>query len=112
MVLRGKGLVVNITSDASVSAYPGWGAYGAAKAALDQLGRILGTELEGTGVRVITVDPGEMNTRMHADAIPDADPSSLLDPHAVAASILRLVRDGGALQNGARALASAWAAVP
>jgi NAD(P)-dependent dehydrogenase (short-subunit alcohol dehydrogenase family) len=110
MVLRGHGLVVNITSDASVSAYPGWGAYGTAKAALDQMGRILGAELEGTGVRVVTVDPGEMNTRMHAKALPDADPSSLLDPHAVAARVLRLVREGGDVPNGARTLATAWAA--
>jgi short-subunit dehydrogenase len=108
MVLRGEGLVVNVTSDAAVEAYPGWGAYGSTKAALEQMGRILGAELEGTGVRVVTVDPGEMNTRMHADAMPDADPSSLPSPDVVAGRILRLVRDAGALHNGARTLASAW----
>ena len=112
MVLRGEGLVVNVTSDAAVEAYPGWGAYGSTKAALEQMGRILGAELEGTGVRVITVDPGEMNTRMHADALPDADPSSLLSPDVVAERILRLVRDAGALHNGARTLASAWTGAP
>jgi short-subunit dehydrogenase len=112
MVLRGEGLVVNVTSDAAVEAYPGWGAYGSTKAALEQMGRILGAELEGTGVRVITVDPGEMNTRMHADAMPDADPSSLLSPDVVAGRILRLVRDAGALHNGARTLASAWTGAP
>ena len=106
MVLRGDGLVVNITSDASVNAYPLWGAYGASKAALDHMGRVLGAELEGTGVRVITVDPGEMNTRMHSDAVPDADPNSLPDPRVAAECILRLVRDASALPNGARTLAS------
>jgi NAD(P)-dependent dehydrogenase (short-subunit alcohol dehydrogenase family) len=112
MVLRGEGLVLNITSDASVGAYPGWGAYGATKAALEAMSRIWGAELEGTGVRVISVDPGEMNTRMHADAIPDADPALLLDPGVVALHIARLIRDGGALPNGARVLASAWAGSP
>jgi short-subunit dehydrogenase len=112
MVLRGEGLVVNVTSDAAVEAYPGWGAYGSTKAALEQMGRIFGAELESTGVRVITVDPGEMNTRMHADAMPDADPSSLLSPDVVAGRILRLVRDAGALHNGARTLASAWTGAP
>jgi NAD(P)-dependent dehydrogenase (short-subunit alcohol dehydrogenase family) len=111
MVLRGGGLVVNITSDASVNAYAGWGAYGASKAALDHFGRILGAELDGTGVRVVTVDPGEMDTRMHADAIPDADASSLLDPRVVATRILRLIRGGEALPNGARVEAAAWDAV-
>jgi short-subunit dehydrogenase len=108
MVLCGRGLVVHITSDASVSAYAGWGAYGASKAALDHLGRILGAELDGTGVRVVAVDPGEMNTRMHADAMPDADPSSLLDPRVVAARIVRLICGSEALPSGARVEASAW----
>jgi NAD(P)-dependent dehydrogenase (short-subunit alcohol dehydrogenase family) len=112
MLLRGEGLVLNMTSDASVNAYKEWGAYGAAKAALDHLGRIWGQELEGTGVRVMSVDPGEMNTRMHAEAMPDADPSLLLDPTVAAQRIVRLIRDGGALPNGARVLASTWASAP
>ena len=102
MVLRGRGLVVNISSDAAVEAYPSWGAYGASKAALDHLGRVWAAELEGTGVRVITVDPGEMNTRMHAEAIPDADPRSLEDPERVAQRIVRLVEDRALAPNGAR----------
>jgi len=108
MALRGRGVVVQVTSDASVAAYPTWGAYGVSKAALDHLGRIFGAELEGTGVRVVTVDPGEMDTRMHADAIPDADRSTLLDPDLVAARILRLVRGVASVPNGARVEASAW----
>jgi NAD(P)-dependent dehydrogenase (short-subunit alcohol dehydrogenase family) len=91
MVLRGHGLVVNVTSDAAVQAYSRWGAYGASKAALEQLGRIWDAELEGTGVRVLTVDPGEMNTLMHAQAIPDADPATLADPAQVADRILAVL---------------------
>jgi short-subunit dehydrogenase len=109
MVLRGRGLLVHVTSDASVEPYPRWGAYGASKAALDHLGRILGAELEGTGVRVVTVDPGEMRTQMHADAMPEADPSTLLEPEVVAARIVRMMRAAGAVPNGARVQASTWA---
>lgn len=98
MVLRGRGTIVNISSDASVEAYPRWGAYGASKAALDHLGRIWAAELEGTGVGVLTIDPGEMNTRMHADAIPDADPAALADPERVAARIVGWLT--GALAGG------------
>jgi short-subunit dehydrogenase len=108
MVLRGNGLIVQVTSDASVVPYPGWGVYGASKAALDQFGRILGAELEGTGVRVVTVDPGEMNTRMHADALPDADPTTLLDPEAVAAKILALLSKEQEIPNGARVDVATW----
>jgi NAD(P)-dependent dehydrogenase (short-subunit alcohol dehydrogenase family) len=92
MVLRGHGTIVNVTSDAATEAYERWGAYGASKAALEQLGRIWAAELAGTGVRVLTVDPGEMDTRMHADAIPDADRGLLVDPARVAERILALVR--------------------
>jgi short-subunit dehydrogenase len=109
MVLRGRGLLVHVTSDASVEPYARWGAYGASKAALDHLGRILGAELEGTGVRVVTVDPGEMRTQMHADAMPEADPSSLLEPEVVAARIVRMMRAAGAVPSGARVQASTWA---
>jgi NAD(P)-dependent dehydrogenase (short-subunit alcohol dehydrogenase family) len=91
MVLRGRGTIVNISSDAAVEAYERWGAYGASKAALDHLTRIWAAELAGTGVRVLSVDPGEMNTRMHADAVPDADRASLADPDRVAARIVALL---------------------
>jgi NAD(P)-dependent dehydrogenase (short-subunit alcohol dehydrogenase family) len=91
MVLRGTGTIVNITSDAATEAYERWGAYGASKAALEQLGRVWAAELAGTGVRLFTVDPGEMDTRMHADAIPDADHAELSDPARVAESIVALI---------------------
>jgi NAD(P)-dependent dehydrogenase (short-subunit alcohol dehydrogenase family) len=109
MVLRGKGTIVHVSSDAAVAAYPRWGAYGAAKAAQDHLSRILAAELDGTGVRVLAVDPGEMDTLMHAAAIPDADPAVLLAPAEVARRIVALLRDPAA-SSGARVEAAAWAA--
>jgi NAD(P)-dependent dehydrogenase (short-subunit alcohol dehydrogenase family) len=91
MVLHGRGVVVHVSSDAATSAYPRWGAYGVSKAALDHLNRIWAAELQDTGVRFLSVDPGEMRTRMHADAIPDADPATLQDPVRVAARIATLI---------------------
>jgi NAD(P)-dependent dehydrogenase (short-subunit alcohol dehydrogenase family) len=108
MVLRGRGVIVHVTSDASVGAYPGWGAYAASKAAFDSMGRTLGAELDGGGVRVVSVDPGEMDTRMHAEALPGADRALLLDPDAVARRVVRMLRAIESLPNGARVEAAAW----
>jgi NAD(P)-dependent dehydrogenase (short-subunit alcohol dehydrogenase family) len=112
MVLRGRGLVLQVTSDASVNAYPTWGAYGVSKAALDHLGRSWAAELAETGVRVVTVDPGEMRTAMHAEAMPEADPATLADPDAVAARLVEIIRAGDAVPSGARLEAAAWAPSP
>jgi NAD(P)-dependent dehydrogenase (short-subunit alcohol dehydrogenase family) len=112
MVLRGRGLVVQVTSDASVNAYPTWGAYGISKAALDHLGRIWAAELEGTGVRVLTVDPGEMRTAMHAAALPDADPATLAEPATVAGRMLEMIRAAEEIPSGARLEAASWAPRP
>jgi NAD(P)-dependent dehydrogenase (short-subunit alcohol dehydrogenase family) len=102
MALRGRGLVVHVTSDASVAAYPRWGAYGLSKAAFDHMARTWAAELEGTGVRFLSVDPGEMDTRMHAEAVPEADPATLLDPAVVAERIVQIVRDAETFPSGAR----------
>jgi NAD(P)-dependent dehydrogenase (short-subunit alcohol dehydrogenase family) len=104
MVLRGAGTIVNITSDAATEAYERWGAYGASKAALEQLGRVWAAELTGTGVHLYVVDPGEMDTRMHADAIPDASRAELSDPARVAEKIVALAAgsDADAPASGAR----------
>jgi NAD(P)-dependent dehydrogenase (short-subunit alcohol dehydrogenase family) len=112
MLLRGHGTIVNVSSDAAVEAYARWGAYGASKAALDHLTRIWAAELAGTGVRIFSVDPGEMNTRLHADALPEADPASLADPARVAAGILTLIADQGAAASGARVTVPAAPARP
>ena len=83
--------VVNVTSDAGVSAYPGWGGYGSSKAALEHLSRVLAVEFEGSNLRVLAVDPGDMNTQMHRDAIPDADPNELRDPAASARALMHAI---------------------
>ena len=92
MALRGRGTVVLVSSDAASTAYPNWGAYGVSKAALEQLGKIWDTELSASGVRFLTVDPGEMDTRMHREAVPEADPSTLLRPEQAAAKVVELLR--------------------
>ena len=74
------GVIVNITSDASVEAYEGWGGYGATKAALDHIGRVLA--VEHPKLRVLTVDPGDMRTQMHQDAFPGEDISDRPLPEA------------------------------
>ena len=70
---RSNGLVVNISSDAAVTAYEGWGGYGASKAALDLASRTLAQELRGDGITVVAVDPGDMRTDMHQAAFPGED---------------------------------------
>jgi NAD(P)-dependent dehydrogenase (short-subunit alcohol dehydrogenase family) len=80
--------IVNITSDAAVEGYATWGGYGASKAALEQISRVLSAELEGSNVRVLLADPGDMNTQMHRDAMPDADPAELRDPADSARALL------------------------
>jgi NAD(P)-dependent dehydrogenase (short-subunit alcohol dehydrogenase family) len=108
MALRGTGLVVHISSDASVNAYPKWGAYSVSKAALDHLGRVLAAELSEFGVKVFSVDPGEMRTQMHADALPDADPDTLAAPEDVAARIASMIANSDAIPTGARLEAATW----
>ena len=92
MLLRGSGLIVNVSSDAAVNGYPGWGAYSAAKAGLDGLSRVWAAELAGFGVTVVSVDPGDMDTDMHRAALPDDDPASLARPEDVAEAFVRLAR--------------------
>ena len=84
-------IVVNIISDAAVTPYAGWGAYGASKAALLHLSRIWEQELEAHGIRVVAIDPGDMDTPLHALAVPDADPASLKRPADAAREIVELI---------------------
>ncbi len=74
------GVVLNVSSDAAVNAYPGWGAYGASKAALAHLSRIWNAECTALGVRFLALDPGDMDTPLHALAMPDADRATLRAP--------------------------------
>ena len=108
MILRGQGLILGVSSDASVQAYSGWGAYSVSKAALDHLSRVWAAEVEGTGVRFLSVDPGEMDTEMHAAALPEADRTTLADPQTVAQRLLELVRLAEGVPNGARVEAASF----
>jgi NAD(P)-dependent dehydrogenase (short-subunit alcohol dehydrogenase family) len=87
----GAPLVVNISSDAAVTPYAGWGAYGASKAALAHLSRIWDAELTAEGIRVVSIDPGDMDTPLHELAVPDADRASLKNPDQAAAEIIDLI---------------------
>jgi NAD(P)-dependent dehydrogenase (short-subunit alcohol dehydrogenase family) len=83
------GAVLNLSSDAAVEAYPGWGAYGASKAALDQLTAVLAAE--EPGLAVYAVDPGDMRTEMHQAAFPGEDISDRPEPEAVVPALLELI---------------------
>lgn len=109
MALRGQGVVVHVSSDAGVAAYPRWGAYGVSKAAQDHLSRQWAAEIGELGVRVFTVDPGEMDTEMHALAMPDADRAALADPREVARRIADMI-ESESIAGGSRIEAQSWRA--
>ncbi len=89
---EGRGAVVlNVSSDAAVNAYPTWGAYSTSKAALRHMTAIWNAELEMDGVRFLSVDPGDMDTALHARAVPDADRSTLKQPADAAQEILEAI---------------------
>ncbi len=81
--------ILNVTSDAAVEAYPGWGGYGASKAALEQLTAVLAAERPD--LRVYAVDPGDMRTQMHQDAFPGEDISDRPPPEASVPGLLALL---------------------
>jgi NAD(P)-dependent dehydrogenase (short-subunit alcohol dehydrogenase family) len=98
-------LVVNVSSDAAANPYPKWGAYGASKAALHHLSRIWDEELSGEGIRVLSIDPGDMDTPLHALALPDADRSTLKRPETAARDLADAIAaaslQAGAVRDGA-----------
>jgi NAD(P)-dependent dehydrogenase (short-subunit alcohol dehydrogenase family) len=94
--MRAGGRIVNVTSDAAVEPYEGWGGYGSSKAALDQLTRILAAERPD--LRVYSVDPGDMRTQMHQDAFPGEDISDREPPEASVPGLLALIE--GDLASG------------
>jgi NAD(P)-dependent dehydrogenase (short-subunit alcohol dehydrogenase family) len=89
LLVASGGVIVNISSDAAVEAYEGWGGYGSSKAALDQLGRVLAAE--HPEVRVYGFDPGDMRTQMHQDAFPGEDISDRPEPETVVPALRRLL---------------------
>ena len=86
---RGQGRLVDISSDAAVQAYPGWGGYGSAKAALDQITAVLA--VEHPELHIYGFDPGDMNTGLHQQAYPGEDISDRASPESVVPALLRLI---------------------
>ena len=87
----GAGTVVNITSDAAVEGYEGWGGYGSSKAGLEQLSNIVAAEEQD--ITVYSLDPGDMNTRMHQEAFPGEDISDRPLPETRVPALLRLLEE-------------------
>ncbi|HEU5368885.1 MAG TPA: SDR family oxidoreductase [Ktedonobacterales bacterium] len=102
MLERQRGLIINVTSDAGQTGYPGWGGYGAAKAALELITESWAAELEGTGVRINAVNPGDLQTEMHQSAFPGEDISDRLDPFSVTDLFVWLASDEAANVTGQR----------
>src|SRR5205085_11366556 len=92
------GRVVDITSDAAVEAYPGWGGYGSSKAALEQLTAVLAAE--HPDLRVYAADPGDLRTQMHQEAFPGEDISDRPPPEVAVPGLLRLLEEEPALPSG------------
>jgi NAD(P)-dependent dehydrogenase (short-subunit alcohol dehydrogenase family) len=91
-LLDERATVVNVTSDAAVEAYEGWGGYGASKAALEHASKVLA--VERPDLRVLVVDPGDMRTEMHQDAFPGEDISDRPEPGASIPGMLALIEGG------------------
>src|SRR5205814_3622334 len=91
-LLDERATVVNITSDAAVEPYPGWGGYGASKAALEHASRVLA--VERPDLRVLVIDPGDMRTEMHQDASPGEDISDRPEPESRVPGITALIAGG------------------
>lgn len=83
--------VIAISSDAAVTPYPKWGAYGASKAAMHHLAAIWDKEASAQSIAFLSIDPGDMDTALHALAVPDADPTTLKRPEELAAEIVELL---------------------
>ena len=101
-MLAHGGSILNVTSDAGINGYPGWGAYGISKFGLEGLSQTWAAELEGTGIRVNWVDPGDLDTDMHRAADPDGDPAQWADPADVAEVFLWLASDASRGVTGKR----------
>ncbi len=101
MLQRGVGSIINVTSEAGNVGYAGWGAYGVSKFALEGQTEIWADELDGTGIRINMIDPGEMDTEMHDRAVPDCD-YELADPEHLTDVFLYLASDEANNVNGKR----------
>jgi NAD(P)-dependent dehydrogenase (short-subunit alcohol dehydrogenase family) len=101
-LLERGGVILNVTSDAGVVGYPGWGAYGISKFGVEGLSQTWAAELAGSGVRVHWVDPGGMDTAMHRAAEPDEDPRQWADPAEVSGLFVWLASDAARGLHGRR----------
>jgi NAD(P)-dependent dehydrogenase (short-subunit alcohol dehydrogenase family) len=101
-MIESGGSIVNVTSDAGSTGYPGWGAYGISKFGIEGMSQTWAAELQGTGVRVNYVDPGNMNTGMHRAAEPDEDPTQWADPADITEVFVYLASDESKNINGRR----------
>ena len=101
-MIEAGGSIINVTSDAGITGYPGWGAYGISKFGLEGLSQTWAAELEDTAVRVNWVDPGNMNTAMHRAAEPDEDPTEWADPKDVTELFIYLASNESQSVNGQR----------
>jgi NAD(P)-dependent dehydrogenase (short-subunit alcohol dehydrogenase family) len=101
-MIENGGSIINVTSDAGVTGYPGWGAYGISKFGLEGLSQTWAAELEDSQVRVNWIDPGNMNTAMHRAAEPEEDPSQWADPETVTDIFVYLASDESKAVHGQR----------
>jgi NAD(P)-dependent dehydrogenase (short-subunit alcohol dehydrogenase family) len=111
-IIKSRGSVINVTSDAGKKGYAGWGAYGISKFGIEGLSRTWSKELKETGVRVNLVDPGDMNTEMHRAAEPGEDPGQWANPEVATQVFVYLASDDSRGITGKRFLAqsSDWLA--
>ncbi|MBD1373461.1 SDR family oxidoreductase [Hazenella sp. IB182357] len=109
MLIREQGVIINVTSEAGRTGFAGWGAYGISKFALEGLTQTWADELDETGIRIYMVDPGEMDTDMHALAVPDCD-YELNDPQAITPVFLYLASKEAKYLSGERIEATKWLA--
>ena len=101
-MMEGGGSIINVTSDAGLTGYPGWGAYGISKFGLEGLSQTWAAELEGTRIRVNWVDPGSLDTPMHRAAEPEEDPSQWANPADVTEVFVYLASDESQDVSGKR----------
>lgn len=111
MLSRGYGSIINVSSDAGAVGYPTWGAYGVSKAAIDHLTKVWAAELEGTGVRINSVDPGDMDTAMKRASEPEGDAAQWAKPETVTQVFVYLGSKAAVEINGRRFLAQQFGVV-